>query len=124
MLITQSGSVSESPSGSFPSVSPTNPRLFTRILKLSCATLVASLRNLSSLHTLIPVFTGSGVGNAGASVKLNRDVASEVAGIGRVELQIQDLVHISLVIYEVDCFTYLGLNLDHALRWRRRQRRG
>ena len=40
----------------------------------------------------------------------------EVEGIGKVELRVQHLQHISLVIDEVDCFKYLGLNLDHALR--------
>jgi hypothetical protein len=40
----------------------------------------------------------------------------DVEGIGKVELRVQDLDHVSLVIDEVDCFKYLGLNLDHALR--------
>ncbi len=40
----------------------------------------------------------------------------EVEGIGKLELCVQDLEHISLVIDEVDCFKYLGLHLDHALR--------
>jgi hypothetical protein len=40
----------------------------------------------------------------------------DVEGIGKVELRVQDLEHISLVIDEVDCFKYMGLNLDHALR--------
>jgi hypothetical protein len=30
--------------------------------------------------------------------------------------RVQDLTHVSLVITEVDCFKYLGLNLDYALR--------
>ena len=40
----------------------------------------------------------------------------EVEGIGKVELRVQDLEHISLVIDEVACFKYLGLNLEYALR--------
>jgi hypothetical protein len=40
----------------------------------------------------------------------------EVEGIGKVELRVQDLEHIRLVIDEVDCFKYLGLHLDYALR--------
>ena len=40
----------------------------------------------------------------------------EVAGLGQVELRVQDLTNVSLVISEVDCFKYLGLNLDYALR--------
>jgi hypothetical protein len=40
----------------------------------------------------------------------------DVAGIGKVELRVQDLVHVSLVIDEVEFFKYLGLNLEHALR--------
>ncbi len=40
----------------------------------------------------------------------------EVAGVGKVELRVQDLSHVSLDIDKVDCFKYLGLNLDHALR--------
>jgi hypothetical protein len=39
----------------------------------------------------------------------------DVEGIGKVELRVQDLEHVSLVIDEVDCFKYLGLNLDHVL---------
>jgi hypothetical protein len=31
-------------------------------------------------------------------------------------LRVQDLVHVNLVTTEVDCFKYLGLKLDHALR--------
>jgi hypothetical protein len=40
----------------------------------------------------------------------------DMVGIGKVELWVQDLVYVSLVIDEVDCFKYLGLNLDHSLR--------
>ena len=40
----------------------------------------------------------------------------EVEGTGKVELRVQDLEHVSLVIDEVDCFKYLGLHLDYALR--------
>jgi hypothetical protein len=35
--------------------------------------------------------------------------------IWKVELQVPDLEHVSLVVDEVDCFKYLGLNLDHGL---------
>ena len=47
-------------------------------------------------------------------VKENDTAIVEVAGLGQVELRVQDLI--SLVITEVDCFKYLGLNLDYALR--------
>ena len=40
----------------------------------------------------------------------------EVVDLGQVELRVQDLIHVSLVINEVDCFKYLGLNLDYVLR--------
>ena len=49
-------------------------------------------------------------------VKENDTAIVEVAGLGRVELRVQDLTNVSLVISEVDCFKYLGLNLDYALR--------
>jgi hypothetical protein len=49
-------------------------------------------------------------------VKENDTAIVEVAGLGQVELRVQDLTHVSLVISEVDCFKYLGLNLDYALR--------
>ena len=39
----------------------------------------------------------------------------DVMGIEQVELQVEEK-HMSLVIDEVDCFKYLGLNLDHGLR--------
>ena len=48
--------------------------------------------------------------------KENDTAIVEVAGLGQVELRVQDLTHVSLVITEVDCFKYLGLNLDYALR--------
>ncbi len=32
------------------------------------------------------------------------------------ELRLQDLTRVRLVITEVDCFKYLGLNLDYAMR--------
>ena len=51
-----------------------------------------------------------------AKVKENDTAIVEVAGLGQVELREQDLTHVSLVITEVDCFKYLGLNLDYALR--------
>jgi hypothetical protein len=40
----------------------------------------------------------------------------EVTGIGKVELRVADLEHVSLVNDEVDCFKYLGLNMDLGLR--------
>jgi len=49
-------------------------------------------------------------------VKENDTVIVEVVDLGQVELRVQDLTHVSLVINEVDCIKYLGLNLDHALR--------
>ena len=49
-------------------------------------------------------------------VKENDTAIIEVAGLGQVELRVQDLTNVSLVISEVDCFKYLGLNLDYALR--------
>ena len=49
-------------------------------------------------------------------VKENDTAIVEVAGLGQVELRVQDLTNVSLVISEVDCFKYLGLNLDYALR--------
>ena len=49
-------------------------------------------------------------------VKENDTAIIEVAGLGQVELRVQDLTNVNLVISEVDCFKYLGLNLDHALR--------
>jgi len=49
-------------------------------------------------------------------VKENDTAIVEVAGLGQVELRVQDLTHVSLVITEVDCFKYLGLQLDYALR--------
>jgi hypothetical protein len=49
-------------------------------------------------------------------VKENDPVIVEVAGLGQVELRVQDLTHVRLVITEVDCFKYLGLQLDYALR--------
>ena len=41
--------------------------------------------------------------------------ATEVVDLGQVELRVQDLTHVSLVINEVDCFKYLGLNVDCEL---------
>ena len=49
-------------------------------------------------------------------VKENDTAIVEVAGLGQVELRVQDLTHVSLVITEVDCFKYLELKLDYALR--------
>ncbi len=49
-------------------------------------------------------------------VKENDTAIVEVAGLGQVELRVQDLTHVSLVITDVDCFKYLGLNLDYVLR--------
>jgi hypothetical protein len=49
-------------------------------------------------------------------VKENDTAIVEVVDLGQVELRVQDLTHVSLVINEVDCFKYLGLNLDYALR--------
>jgi hypothetical protein len=49
-------------------------------------------------------------------VKENDTAIVKVAGLGQVELRVQDLTHVSLVINEVDCFKYLGLQLDYALR--------
>jgi hypothetical protein len=48
-------------------------------------------------------------------VKENDTVIVEVVDRGQVELRVQDLTHVSLVITEVDCFKYLGLNLDYEL---------
>ncbi len=48
--------------------------------------------------------------------KENDTAIVEVAGLGQVELRVQDLTHVSLVITEVDCFKYLGLQLDYTLR--------
>jgi hypothetical protein len=48
-------------------------------------------------------------------VKENDTAIVKVAG-RQVELRVQDLTHVSLVINEVDCFKYLGLKLDYALR--------
>jgi hypothetical protein len=48
-------------------------------------------------------------------VKENDTVIVEVAGLGQVELRVQDLTHVSLIITEVDCFKYLGLKLDYAM---------
>jgi hypothetical protein len=49
-------------------------------------------------------------------VKEHDTVIVEVVDLGQVELRVQDLIHVSLVINEVDCFKYLGLNLDYVLR--------
>jgi hypothetical protein len=49
-------------------------------------------------------------------VKENNTAIVEVADIGKVELRVQNLTQVSLVITEVDCFKYLGLKLDYALR--------
>ena len=48
-------------------------------------------------------------------VKENDTVIVEVAGLGQVELRVQDLTHVRLIITEVDCFKYLGLKLDYAM---------
>jgi hypothetical protein len=48
-------------------------------------------------------------------VKENDTVIVEVAGLEQVELRVQDLTQVSLVITEVDCFKYLGLQLDYTL---------
>jgi len=49
-------------------------------------------------------------------VKEHDTAIVEVVDLGKVELRVQDLIHVSLVINETDCFKYLGLNLDYALR--------
>ena len=81
------------------------------------------------LGTLCVSFVGSHTASAtqecvripahslGLVVKLkeNDTAIVEVAGLGQVEMRVQDLTHVSLVISEVDCFKYLGLNLDHGL---------
>ena len=48
-------------------------------------------------------------------VKENDTAIVEVAGLGQVELRVQDLTHVSLVITEVGCFKFLGLQLDYTL---------
>jgi len=49
-------------------------------------------------------------------VKENNTAIVDVVGIGKVELRLQDLTRVRLVITEVDCFKYLGLKLDYAMR--------
>jgi hypothetical protein len=88
---------------SFSLIFTTKPRLFAGMRTRSWDALVGCLRSHNSWRIWIRVVSGSGIGNAGVSVKLNRCRAFLVTGSSKNTTTLVLLTLMDILFFSAHC---------------------